>query len=148
MPSPVSAYCGLFCGSCRVQLETARGEALPIEGLGDVTCHGCRSDRNPPWCAGCKLKACARRKGVEFCDRCEEYPCADFAAFRDDLRYPYHAEVPEHLRTIAEEGEPEWLRRMDARWRCRVCGEPRAWFDLACGRCNAPLPGYARPPEA
>ncbi len=147
MLSPVSACCGLYCASCRVYLETARGTPLPGED-GPLVCGGCRSDANPPWCAECGLKACARRKGVEFCDRCGEYPCDAYVGFRDDPRYPYHVEAPEHLRAIAERGEAAWLREMEAKWRCGACGEPRAWFDQACTRCGRPLPGFARPPTA
>lgn len=147
MPSPISAYCGLYCASCRVYLESSKG--TPLQGdAGPMICRGCRSEVNPPWCAGCALKACARRKGVEFCDRCGEYPCPDYLAFRDDPRYPYHVETPGHLRTIAAMGEEEWLRRMEAKWRCGACGEPRAWFDLECTRCRSPLPGFARPAGA
>ncbi len=142
--NPVSAYCGLYCGSCRTYIETAKGRSFSTDA-GPVTCKGCRSDVNPPWCAGCVLKACARRRGVDFCDRCSEYPCADFVAFRDDPRYPYHVETPEHLRTISELGEQAWLALMQAKWRCIGCGEPRAWFDRSCERCGGSLPGFRRP---
>ncbi len=147
MTSPVSAACGLYCGSCRIYLETAKGKTFPGDG-GPLTCRGCRSDVNPPWCASCGLKACAKRKGIEFCSRCSEFPCADFVAFRDDPRYPYHTETPEHLHAIAELGEGEWLRRMEAKWRCPACGTPRAWFDRKCESCGAPLPGFVAPAHA
>ncbi len=82
---------------------------------------------------------------MDFCDRCGEYPCADYVGFRDDPRYPYHTENPDHLSAIAELGEQAWLALMEAKWRCTSCGAPRAWFDRTCERCGSALPGFAKP---
>jgi hypothetical protein len=145
MPSLVSAYCGLYCGSCARFLETARRPAGAVAAPGQEPCLGCRSDVNSPWCAQCNLKRCARGKGVEFCGECAEYPCADLRAFRDDPRFPYHAEVGDHLRTIAEHGEAEWLRRMERKWTCPTCGAKADWYSRSCPRCAGPMPGFSRP---
>lgn len=92
-------YCGLYCGLCgkrarvpgralalRESLENAGiehwGSGLPgfeefwrlLEWLSDVrnACPGCRSGGGFPHC---RIRECARSRGVDACPFCEEYPC-------------------------------------------------------------------------
>ncbi len=145
MPSPVAAYCGLYCGACPLFLETARRPAGTAPAPGEQRCLGCRSDVNGSWCAQCGLKRCAREKGLDFCGACAEFPCPDWRGFRDDPRYPYHVETGDHLRAIAEAGEAEWLRRMERKWTCPTCGARADWYARSCPRCAAAMPGFSRP---
>ncbi len=145
MPRPVAAYCGLYCGACPLFLETVRRPAGEPAAPGQERCLGCRSEVNGSWCAQCSLKRCAREKGVEFCDRCGEFPCPDWIAFRDDPRYPYHVEATDHLRTVAERGEDAWIRLMERKWTCAVCGARADWWSRTCSRCGKKMPGFERP---
>ncbi len=145
--SSISAYCGLYCGSCPVFLETKEKGRYP--DLTDMSlktpCYGCRSGVNPPWCGECVLKACAKRKGYDFCHECGEYPCRELIEFRNSRQYPYHIEVFDYLKTIRDEGEEKWLKEMETRWSCPDCGTPAGWFDLKCVKCGEMLNGYEKP---
>jgi hypothetical protein len=138
MEFQLDGYCGLYCGACPMLLATKAGTA-------EHPCCGCKTDRNPEWCAECGLKACARRKGVEYCSACAEFPCADLEAFKTSAEYPYHSEVYDYLKVIAAEGKPAWLEKMKVRWSCPSCGREAGWWDLACGTCGAELNGYPKP---
>ena len=59
---PMIAVCGLDCvNEC---------------GLLYKRCDGCRGDRAKHWSASCWiLKCCVDDKGLEFCNKCEDFPC-------------------------------------------------------------------------
>jgi uncharacterized protein DUF3795 len=92
-------YCGLYCGLCSVrgrilsQAKTLRqsmaregfdawGTELPgfkpfWDFLTDMcdpekTCPGCRQDGGPPFCS---IRKCARKRGLDVCAFCDDYPC-------------------------------------------------------------------------
>jgi hypothetical protein len=145
------AYCGLYCGACPHLVATEKQDEDTLKvlaqratiSLEDAHCHGCKSDQVAIWCRDCNLKTCARRKGVDFCSECDEYPCADFIAFRDTPDYPYHAPTPGHLQTIAENGLVYWLDEQDTRWRCPMCQTRFNWFDTTCPECGSTVRSWS-----
>ncbi|EPR37083.1 Protein of unknown function DUF3795 [Desulfovibrio sp. X2] len=66
-------------------------------------CRGCRSGE----ClhGGCRVGACARERGVDFCFRCADFPCAD-----SGLEEPLRARWIAMNRAMAEKG-PENFHR-------------------------------------
>jgi hypothetical protein len=140
-----AAYCGLFCGACPVFLATRAEGGLKAEGGALLSCDGCRSERLPVWCAQCSLKTCARKKEIEFCGDCGQYPCADYAGFRDSADYPYHSECPGYLSSIKAEGWKAWLESMERMWSCAECGRPASWWDRICPSCRSAMPGFQKP---
>ena len=127
-------YCGLYCGSCPQFLSTEPD-----------SCLGCKSGRNQGWCLTCTYKACARKRGIEFCYLCEKYPCAELNEFAYHPDYPYHQEIFAYMTTIRERGREAWLAEMKKRWSCPSCGREASWWDLSCGDCGAALKGYRKP---
>ena len=91
----MEGYCGLNCALCEVYLATASDDAtlrLHIATMwsryedGDfqaeqLYCTGCKSGAvKTAYCREhCKIRACARARGVASCRACPEYPCALFA---------------------------------------------------------------------
>jgi hypothetical protein len=140
-----AAYCGLFCGACPDYLATrSAGGPRIIDGK-PIACDGCRSGRQPAWCAECGLKACAARKGLAFCGECAEYPCAPYAGFRDAGEYPYHLDCPAHLKAIGSMGAAPWVQSMEEKYRCPRCAKPVSWWSGTCPSCGSPTPGYRKP---
>jgi hypothetical protein len=131
-------YCGLYCGACPMLLETKAGS-------GKQPCRGCKSDQNPEWCLNCGLKACARGKGLDFCNACADYPCKDLEEFKTSAEYPYHREVYDYMKIIETEGKAAWLEKMKVRWSCPECKQEASWWDLSCTQCGAKLDGYQKP---
>jgi hypothetical protein len=142
-----AAYCGLYCGACPTFLAT-RSEGGMAAGDGErLACDGCRSDRQPTWCAECELKACAAKRGLAFCGDCAEYPCGPYSEFRDSAEYPYHLDCPGHLKAIASSGAPTWLASMEEKYRCPRCSKPVSWWSGSCPSCGAPSPGFRKPAQ-
>ncbi len=135
----LDGYCGLYCGACPVLLASKAG-------TGEVTCMGCKSDQiKAGWCSTCTLKACAQEKGLDFCYQCDQYPCEDLDAFKNDPTYPYHQEVYGYMEVIAQVGKTAWLEQVKTRWSCPECGQEATWWDLACENCGQTLNGYQNP---
>jgi len=134
-------YCGLYCGACTVLRANELGTLeQTAERWGtetaDLRCHGCKSDVRSVYCRDCSIRSCAVSRGVEFCFACDEYPCAQLAAFRND-RYAHHSIVLRNLEFIRAHGLDAWLEEQAARWRCPTCGTRFVWYDETCGACGA-----------
>lgn len=140
-----AAYCGLFCGACPVFLATETEGGIKAEDGAILACGGCRSERLTPWCAQCSLKACAQKRGLDFCGECAEYPCESFAGFRDTPDFPYHSECPSYLSAIKAEGWKSWIASMERKWRCPDCGRECSWWDQSCPSCKKAMPGFKKP---
>ncbi len=97
-------YCGLDCEGCPIYLATRVEDrqaqermradiAVQIERLygmkcraEDITdCDGCVADAGRLFagCRMCRIRPCAREKGLENCAHCDEYVCAKLQEFFD-----------------------------------------------------------------
>ena len=122
-------YCGLYCGHCFSRTHVAPtaavlrdymkrqgfetfGPYMPnftefwaflkvlIEAEG---CPGCRKNGGNP---ACKIRTCAREKGVEACPLCGEYPCENFNWLASSTSYPMLEKDNLYLQ---ENGLNSWL---------------------------------------
>ncbi len=96
------SYCGIICQGCPIFMATQekdkeKKEKMRVEisrltkELCDMElkpedvkdCDGCRVEggRLFPESKKCKIRKCAREKGVENCAYCNEYPCEELKAF-------------------------------------------------------------------
>ena len=96
------AFCGLTCDTCPIFLATReenkdkqlrmRMEIIQLckehygiqYQLKDITdCDGCRTEGGRLFlsCKTCVIRKCAKKKGIENCGHCREYPCKELAAF-------------------------------------------------------------------
>jgi hypothetical protein len=137
------SYCGLYCGACSVMIAAQEGqvERLAAEwhaSAEDVECHGCKSDQTAKHCRTCKLKACARERGVAFCSECSDYPCPQLEAFKLD-GYPPHLVGVCNLAVIRQEGVEAWLREQEKRWQCPRCQKRFEYYQAACPQCGQEL---------
>ncbi len=167
--SALGGYCGLYCGACdirRLYLEaqaegrTAEWSEVPAP-LKKVTpkpltivCHGCKSDTVFAGCARCPLRACARRKQVEFCHACASYPCLRtrlFALvgrlFSLERHLPHLVSKAANVERLRCVGTQAWLREQEQHWHCPECGTPFSWYRGACKKCGKDLTasGYNAP---
>ena len=92
------AYCGLYCHSCAIYLATREqdeekrykmrvdiaqqikehyGEECKPEDVTD--CDGCKTEDGRLFLPSknCHIRNCARRKRIESCAHCSEYPCEE-----------------------------------------------------------------------
>lgn len=141
------AYCGLYCGACLIFIRTENGtigEMAAEMNMSpeELSCYGCKSEKNSPWCGTCSIKTCAQEKGMEFCNTCGDYVCRNLQDFIDDSQYPYHLVVQKNLEMIATVGLETWLSAQEQRWRCQACGEKQAWKEVTCRKCGAEVRNY------
>ena len=137
----LAAACGLFCPACSLYIATredperlkkiAEGFDLPVE---KVRCDGCRAERRGFYCQTCKMIVCSREKGLDFCGRCEEYPCGDLKAFQ--AARPHRIELWDSLARINTAGYEAWFREMLEHYACPDCGTLNSAYDRACRACG------------
>lgn len=138
--------CGFYCGSCSILAAYKKGleqqKKLATElskymkrtvKSTEIQCQGCQNLSGFCWGNNCRIKACAKEKGVSFCGDCKEFPCETFHKFSE----VYH-DVP-----LLQSGElkeigsrDEWLARMKERWTCANCGGPVEADTMKCLSCN------------
>lgn len=130
MNKELLAPCGLYCGLCGIYEATRSGDqkltykfavayGIPPE---EVHCKGCLSDDVFMYCKECLIKKCAAEKGIEGCNRCDEFPCEKVQAFP----------IPEGKKNILR-AVPEWKRLGTEDW---VAAELKLF---ACDACGAQL---------
>ena len=126
-------YCGLYCGACTNMLKTKAG-------TGTERCYGCKSEQPAGYCATCGIKACARGKGYEFCDQCNELTtCKIMQKFQKDA---IQQDVLKNMEMIRCDGLTKWLEAQEQRWRCTNCGASHSWFDETCPHCGQAVASY------
>ncbi len=140
MESRYDTYCGLYCGACAVLVANESGEIEKKakewgEKPADLRCFGCKSNTNSVYCRECELKQCAESKKVEFCFKCDEFPCERLVVFKND-KNPHHSIVLKNLEHICKNGVTNWLEEQHIRWSCRGCGTKFSWYDKICTSCG------------
>ncbi len=90
------AYCGLLCSKCPTFIATRKDDQKQREEVArvwskeyqaeikpeDINCDGCKSETGRLFnhCKVCKVRGCAREKGVDNCAYCPEYACSELSA--------------------------------------------------------------------
>jgi hypothetical protein len=145
-------YCGLHCNLCsqrgRIPLQSAAlrdtmrkegwefwGNTIPgfkgfwkfLGGMSDPdkSCPGCRQGGGPPFCG---VRKCARRKGLDLCIECEEWPCHRIHG----LAAGYVNLIPDSER-LKRIGLKTWLKEQEARAKTGFC-----YCDIRCHPYTVP----------
>jgi hypothetical protein len=127
-------YCGLFCELCSARARIPHqaqalqksmeeegysiwGKEIPdfkpfwdfLRGLCDPqkVCSGCRQGGGPPFCS---IRTCCRKKGLDICVFCEEYPCHRIR----ELAKGYPTLLSDGTR-IKEIGIEKWIEEQEIR---------------------------------
>ncbi len=115
--------CGIYCGECDVYVASSEGDrerqvdiAESISRQFDteieaeqIVCEGCRGPLERNFCVACKIRPCAKTKGVATCAECREFEsCETLACFhRTGIGKP----ARENLLEIRRIGLEEWVER-------------------------------------
>ena len=136
------AVCGLFCPSCPLYIGTHE-DPKRLEWFADrfncsveeLKCEGCRSDTRCIFCrASCKMTRCANEKGLDFCGKCDEYPCNELRDFQ--TRMPNRIELWQSQQRIKDVGYEQWFGEMMQHYACPECGTLNSAPDIACRKCG------------
>jgi hypothetical protein len=126
-------YCGLYCENCAVKVKVEPAakvlhEEMKKAGFEDImqflpdgdkfwsflkgmaiegVCVSCKEGSGNP---GCKVRICAKEKGVEICALCESYPCELFTRYFES--YP----ILQHDNSVLrEKGWEAWSKLQNER---------------------------------
>jgi len=145
-------YCGLYCGlcaeRCRIpkQARTLR-ESMSKEGYEhwggempgfaefwsflsgicdpDKACPGCRQDGGPPFCG---IRKCARKRQIDVCAFCEDYPCSRI----QEIAKGYPTLIADGAR-MKENGIDAWIVEQEERTKTGF-----AYTDIRCRPYSVP----------
>ena len=137
----LAAACGLYCAACSWFLATqeaperlkrlADQQNWPMEESG---CYGCRSAKRLPYCGNCKMSACTKKQGIDFCSECAEYPCQDLKQFQSAM--PHRIELWSNLARIKSAGWRQWLQEIGENYTCPQCQTVNSTYDRQCRQCG------------
>ena len=137
----LAAVCGLYCEACSLFIATT-GDPARLKGLAArfqlseeaIKCYGCRSAKRGPYCENCKMFACAAERGIDFCSKCEEYPCDDLKQFQAAM--PHRIDLWADLERIKSIGYRQWLKEIRENYACPRCQIINSAYDLKCRKCS------------
>ena len=113
--------CGLYCGECEVYVAFSEGDAEKQQEIAEsisrqfgaevgpeqIVCGGCRGPEEISFCAGCKIRPCAVKRGFVTCAECDEMDaCETLGAF---LKTDMGKAARQGLLSIKELGLEVWL---------------------------------------
>ena len=144
-PTPtktLAAVCGLYCQACSLYIAT-REDPARLRRIADqfhlseeeVRCLGCRSHKRGPYCQQCRMSACSRERGLDFCSECQDYPCDDLKQFQGER--PHRLELWSSLARIKAVGFERWSEEMREHYACPSCHTLNSAYDLKCRACGA-----------
>lgn len=140
------SYCGIYCGACPIHWYGVPGVRDPFLSCfpdlpeDERKCEGCKADKPYAGCGTCRIRSCARGKGISHCIECECFPCGTYRAWHAGRSLvPHLKDVKGNLRAIARDGTKAWLQAQVRRWSCPHCGARYSWYATACPACGAPL---------
>ena len=101
-------------------------------------CAGCLSgeDFKPEHCRKCKIKDCAREKGLTHCFECVDFPCKLVANLERSYNRRYGASLVENSLFVREHGLAAFMAGERQKYLCPNCGGVISLHDRECGECR------------
>jgi hypothetical protein len=123
------APCGMNCGICSAYLREKN------------MCPGCRGidiDKSVTR-VRCKIKNCDNIKieKAKFCNKCEEFPCANLRYLDKRYRTRYEMSMIENLENISKFGIRKFIVNEKTRWSCPKCDGTINVHKGICNNCGA-----------
>jgi len=115
------AVCGLNCAKCDIHLAGHGDEKLRDEIIEwfkkernetikpeQIRCEGCRGPLDAHWSSECKMMLCVKKRGLEYCFQCEDFPCISVNEFSSD-GVSHHKRTIENSKRMKEIGIEAWI---------------------------------------
>ena len=127
------AFCGLNCAKCDTY-QAAHGNSKLVEEIVDwlreerkriikpeqIKCEQCRGSLDAHWSPDCKIMLCAKKKKVQYCFQCKQFPCSILDAFASDGA-AHHKRTVENLHRMKQIGVDTWILEQEKRGKCEFC---------------------------
>jgi hypothetical protein len=127
------AYCGLNCAKCDIYFAGHGNEKLRNEIVEwflkerketikpeQVRCDGCKGSLDSHWSADCEMMQCAKKKGIQHCFQCGDFPCQRLNNFASD-GVAHHKRTVENLKRMKEMGMDAWIAEQKKKGQCLFC---------------------------
>jgi hypothetical protein len=85
-----------------------------------IACEGCRGPLNAHWSEDCKMMLCAKKKGIQYCFQCGEFPCGILKEFASDGAV-HHKKTVENLHRMKQIGVDAWIAEQEKNGKCSFC---------------------------
>ena len=127
------SVCGLNCAKCDMYqaghgneklrdeiVEWFRKERNEIVKPEQIRCEGCRGSLETHWSPDCKMMLCAKKKALQYCFQCEDFPCNILKKFGSD-GMSHHKRTFDNLKKMKEIGLERWIAEQQKRGTCVFC---------------------------
>ena len=127
------SVCGLNCAKCDIYAAGHGNEELRDEIIewfrkernetvkpGQIKCEGCRGPFDTHWSPECKMMLCAKKKGLQHCFRCKEFPCINVNEFSSDGT-SHHRRTIENSKRMKEIGIEAWIKEQERKGKSVFC---------------------------
>jgi len=127
------SICGLNCAVCDIHLAGRGHEKIRDEIVEwfrkqrnqtidpeKIKCEGCRGPPDAHWSADCKMLQCARKRGIQYCFECSEFPCTLLNEFSAD-GVAHHKRTVENMKKMKEVGIETWIEDQKRKGQCSFC---------------------------
>ena len=121
------SVCGLNCARCDIYaaahgdekkrdeiLEWFRKELDKTIKPEQVRCDGCRGSLEAHWSPDCEMMLCARKRGIQYCFECEDFPCLLIEKFATD-GMGHHRRAVERSKRMKEIGLEAWVAEQESK---------------------------------
>ena len=127
------AVCGLNCAKRDIYLASRGDEKLRNEIIEwfkkernetikpeQIRCDGCRGPLNVHWSSDCKMMLCTRKRALQYCFKCKEFPCTSINEFSSD-EISHHKRTIENSKKMKEIGIEAWIAEQKKKGQCVFC---------------------------
>ena len=127
------SVCGLNCAMCDIYQAYQGNEKLRDEIVEwfrkernenvepeQIRCEGCKGSLKVHWSPNCKMMLCARKRGLQYCFECGDFPCTYLNEFASDGT-AHHKRTVENLRSMKEIGLEAWIEEQKRKGQCVLC---------------------------
>jgi len=132
--------CGIYPEICPIYIADKGGHTKLKEVLAGVfnvtadaiACDGCLSETPFVHCQECTIRSCVIEKGVEGCNRCDDFPCTNVESMDDNTKKVVLRAVP----VWKELGTEKFIEEEMKHYQCPNCGNQLFMGAQKCRNCG------------
>jgi len=127
------SICGLNCAKCDIFQAGHGNEKLRDEIIEwfrkehnralkpeQASCDGCRGSLETHWSSDCKMMQCAKKRDIQYCFQCRDFPCTVLEEFSSD-GISHHKRTVKNLERMKGVGIDAWIEEQGRKGKCVFC---------------------------
>ena len=134
--------CSMYCSVCSIRAADKNNDQKLKEGLAlffgtspeNIACEGCMSGKTfENMVNTCSIRACAQKKGLTGCHKCDDFPCNNVKNFPIE---PARNNILKSIPRWKEIGTERWVAEQEKKYTCSNCGTLLHRYADKCGNCG------------